>query len=69
MTNFCTIKLNKIDIKNREKYELKAEINNLKNDFNDLYNKYEELKIIKKNELKNTIKEVIFDKDIELKLF
>ena len=34
-----------------------------------MYNKYEELKVIRKNEIKDIVKEVIFDKDIKLKLF
>ena len=32
--------------------------------YKDLYNKYEELKVIRKNEIKGILKEVIFDKDI-----
>ena len=32
--------------------------------YKDLYNKYEEFKLIRKNEIKDILKEVIFDKDI-----
>ena len=56
-------------IKHEEKNEIKDTINKLENNYKDLYNKYEELKSIKENEIRNIVKEVIFDKDIKLKIF
>ena len=46
------IKLIKLDKENEEKFELEDKINKLQNDYNELYDKYEELKIIKENETK-----------------
>ena len=48
---------------------LESKIDKLEKNYKDLYNKYEELKVIRKNEIKDIVKEVIFDKDIKLKLF
>ena len=49
--------------------ELEDKINKLENNYKDLYNKYEELKVIKENEIRKIVKEVIFDKEIKIKLF
>ena len=67
----CLIQLNKnkIEITNEQKSELEKEIINLENKFKDLLNKFEEIKIIKENEIQKKIKELIFDKEIKTKLF
>ena len=59
----------KYDSKDEEKNGIKDEKYKLKIDYKNLYNKYEELKTIKENEIRNIVKEIIFDKDIKLKLF
>ena len=51
------------------KSEFEVEINKLEKKFKDLLNKFEEIKTTKENEIKNKIKEIIFDKDIKIKLF
>ena len=58
-----------IEPSNKAKIELEDKINKLENKYKDLFNKYEELKKTKENDIRNTVKEVIFDKDIKLKLF
>ena len=60
---------NKIKITNEQKNELEKEINNLENKFKDLLDKFGEIKILKENEIKNKLKELIFDKEIKTKLF
>ena len=67
------IKLIRSDI-NQSKNELEEKIETLENKYEDLLNTVEELKIAKenalnKNEVKNIIKEVLFDKEIKNKLF
>ena len=47
---------------------LESKIDKLEKNYKDLYNKFEELKVIRKNEIKDIVKEV-FDKDIKVKLF
>ena len=51
------------------KTKLEDKINKLENNYKDLNSKYEELKVIKENEIRKIVKEVIFDKEIKLKLF
>jgi len=58
-----------IEPSNKAKIELEDKINKLENKYKDLFNKYEELKKTKENDIRNTVKEIIFDKDIKLKLF
>ena len=72
----CLIKLVKHEIKQLKEpnNELELKINKLEIKYNDLLNKFEEIKtvkenMIKENEIRNIIKEVIFDKEIKLKLF
>ena len=66
----CIINLNRYEIEqNKPKNELEKKIIDLEIKFKDLFNKYEELKETKENEIRNIIKEVIFDKDIKLRLF
>ena len=72
----CIIQLIKHQIEQPKegKNELEDKIDKLEDKYKDLLNKFEGLKTVKesivnKNEIKNIIKEVIFDKDIELKLF
>ena len=55
--------------KGEPKNEMEKEIFELEKKFNELLNKFEELKITKENEIKNKIKEIIFDKDIKEQLF
>ena len=67
------IKLIRSDI-NQSKNELEEKIETLENKYEDLLITVEELKIAKenalnKNEVKNIIKEVLFDKEIKNKLF
>ena len=62
------------DVPEKPKSELEMKIDKLENKFNDLLNKYEELKVCKENiitedNIRNLIKEVIFDKDVKIKLF
>jgi len=49
--------------------ELEDKMNKLDNNYKDLYNKYEKLKEIKENEIRNIVKELIFDKEMKSKLF
>ena len=67
----CIIQLTKNEIEQPKEpeNEIESKINKLEKNYKDLYNKYEELKIIKKNEVKEIVKEVIFDDDIALKFF
>ena len=67
----CFIQLTKHEIEKPKepKSEFEVEINKLKKNFKDLLNKFEEIKTTKENEIKNKIKEIIFDKDIKIKLF
>ena len=58
-----------IEPSNKAKIELEDKINKLENKYKDLFNKYEELKKTKENDIRNTVKQIIFDKDIKLKLF
>ena len=60
---------NEIEQPKEPENEIESKINELEKNYKDLYNKYEELKIIKKNEVKEIVKEVIFDDDIALKFF
>ena len=62
-----TIKLNKYTQKQESCIELKDKINKLENKYEDLLNKYKELQIIKENEIKKLVKDVLFDKDIKIK--
>ena len=66
-----TIKLNKHEIKQpkEQKSGLESKFKTIETYLNDLYNKYEELKVIRKKEIKDIVKEVIFDDDILFKLF
>ena len=66
-----TIKLNKHEIKQpkEQKSGLESKFKTIETYLNDLYNKYEELKVIRKKEIKDIVKEVIFDDDIAIKLF
>ena len=50
------------------KNEIESRINKLEKNYKDISNKLEELKVIRKNEIKDIVKEVIFDKDIKSKL-
>ena len=50
------------------KNEIESRINKLEKNYKDLSNELEELKVIRKNEIKDIVKEVIFDKDIKSKL-
>ena len=72
----CLIKLIKHEIAQSEESnnELETKINKLEIKYNDLLHKFEEIKtvkenMIKENEIRNIIKEIIFDKEIKLKLF
>ena len=70
----CIVQLIKHEIEKpkESKSELENKIDKLENKFKDLFHKFEELKNeknIKENDLRNIVKEVIFDKDIKLKLF
>jgi len=64
-----TIQLFKHDNKNEDNNEIEDRINKIENDYKELYNKYEELKIKKEEDIKNIIKETIFDNDVQKKLF
>ena len=66
-----TIKLNKHEIKQpkEQKSGLESKLKTIETYLNDLYNKYEELKIKKENDIKNIVKETIFNNDIQKKLF
>ena len=55
--------------KHKKYNELEERINKIENDYKNLYNKYEELKIKKENDIRNIIKETIFDNNIQNKLF
>ena len=63
------IHLIKHDKKERINDELEGKLNRLEKNYKDLYNKYEELKVIKGNEIRTIVKEVILDKEKKLKLF
>ena len=67
----CLIELTKHEIEKPKepKSEIEKEIYELEKKFKDLLNQFEEIKITKENEIKNKIKEVIFDKEIKNKLF
>ena len=52
-----------------DKSELEDKVYKLEKKYNNLFNKFEQLKTTKDNELRETIKEVLFDKDIKIKLF
>ena len=68
----CIIQLTKHEIEPTKKPlndESRDRIDIIENKINDLYNKYEELKTNKENDIRNIIKEIIFDKDIKNKLF
>ena len=67
----CFIQLtkNEIEIPKVAKNDLEDKIDKLEKKYNDLLNKFERLKDIKENEIKDKIKEIIFDKDIKSKLF
>ena len=67
----CFIQLTKNEIEKLKepKNEIKKELFDLEKKFKDLLNKFEEIKVIKENEIKNKIEEVIFNKDIKNKLF
>ena len=66
-----TIKLIKHEIKQpkEDKSGLESKFKNIEIYLNDLYKKYEALKVIRKKEIKDIVKEVIFDDDIVIKLF
>ena len=66
-----TIKLIKHEIKQpkEDKNGLESKFKNIEIYLNDLYKKFEELKVIRKKEIKDIVKEVIFDDDIAIKLF
>ena len=64
-----TIQLIKHDNKNDEHNEIEDRINKIENNYKELYNKYEELKIKKEDDIKNIVKETIFNNDIQKKLF
>ena len=49
------------EITNEQKSELEKEIINLENKFKDLLNKFEEIKIIKENEIKKKNKRITLD--------
>ena len=67
----CFIQLTKNEIEKLKepKNEIEKELFDLEKKFKDLLNKFEEIKVIKENEIKNKIEEVIFNKDIKNKLF
>ena len=62
-----------VQLTKHEQRELKSELEDkiftLEKKYNNLYSKFEQIKSKKDNELRNIIKEVIFDKDIRIKLF
>ena len=69
----CIVQLTKHKIENHHElnYTIDDKIISLENKYKDLLNKYEQLKltkdnIIKKDDIKNIIKEIILDKDIKL---
>ena len=72
----CFIQLTKHEIEQAKKptNESVVKINKIENKINDLYNKFENLRtqkvdIIKEENIRNIVKEVIFNKDIKNKLF
>ena len=67
----CFIQLTKHEIEKPKvtKNDLEDKIDKLEKKYNDLLNKFEGIKTIKENEIKDKIKEIIFDKDIKSKLF
>ena len=67
----CFIQLTKHEIEKPKvtKNDLEDKIDELEKKYNDLLNKFERLKAIKENEIKDKIKEIIFGKDIKSKLF
>jgi len=67
----CFIQLTRqvIEKPKEPKSEIEKEIYELEKKFKDLLNQFEEIKITKEKEIKNKIKEVIFDKEIKNKLF
>ena len=64
-----TIQLFKHDNKNEDNNEIEDRINKIESDYKELYNKYEELKIKKEDDIRNIVKETIFNNDIQKKLF
>ena len=66
-----SIKLTKHKIKKPKENisELESKLKKIRKYLDDLYNKCEELKVIRKKAIKKIIKEVIFDDDILFKLF
>lgn len=71
----CIVQLtkHKIEKHHEQNYTIDDKITNLENKYKELLNKYEQLKItkdniIKKDDIKNIIKEIILDKDIKLLL-
>ena len=66
-TKNSIIKLNKHEPKKESYDEFKDKANKSENKYEDLLNKYEELKTIKENEIKKIVKELLFDKDIQFK--
>ena len=65
ITRNSTIKLNKHIQKQESCIELKDKINKLEAKYEELLNKYKEVQIIKENEIKKIVKDVLFDKDIK----
>ena len=72
----CFIRLTKHEIEQAKKplNESEVTINKIENKINDLYNKFESLRtqkenIIKEENIRNIVKEVILDKNIKNKLF
>ena len=67
----CIIQLTKLEIQQNKGQEndIDDKFDKLEKKYKELFNKFEEMKEIKKNEIKNIVKEVIFDKDINLKMF
>ena len=64
----CLIVLSKKELKEK-KDELEDKINKLENKYNELFNKFEELRAAKEKDIRNIVKEVIFDNNIKIKLF
>ena len=69
MTKSSIIPLIRDNNKNEENNEFEDRINKIENNYKDLFNKYEELKIKKDEDIKKIVKETLFDDDIQKKLF
>ena len=76
ITKTCLVRLTKNEIQKEKESEkdLGSKIDKLEKEYKILLNKFEELKtkkesVIKEADIKNIVKEIIFDKDIKLKLF